>query len=194
MNAGVFLALLLGVLGTTGSARLPAGFGPVYRRAVGTKARAYGLVGAAAVLLLGGLAAVIALPMLDARGIAAPSGHVVSEYAGRETVAGLRLALIGVAIGVLVADRRRAIIVMLAFLAIDDIAEQAIPLIKSYGPIGAINAFSDPSHHHQLSLAAGAGVALGWAILALLLATMVSENRHTRHAERRPIAAGEASR
>jgi hypothetical protein len=53
INAGVFLALLLGVLGTTGSVALPPGFGPAYRRAVGAKARAYGLIGAVSVLVLG---------------------------------------------------------------------------------------------------------------------------------------------
>jgi hypothetical protein len=180
VNAGVFLALLLGVLGTTGPARLPAGVGPSYRRAIGAKARAYGLVGAGSVLLLAGLAAAVALPIIHARGVASPSSPVVAEYIQREAVAGTRLALLGVAIGIVAVGRWRAIIGLVGFLVVEAIAEAYIPFVKNYGPIGALNAFSDPSHHHQLSVGAGAAIALAWAVLALVVAAVIGESRHDR--------------
>lgn len=43
--------------------------------------------------------------------------------------------------------------------------------------IGALNAFSAPSHHHQLSLGTGGLIALRWAIAALVLAAPVAERR-----------------
>jgi hypothetical protein len=180
MNAGVFLALLLGVLGTTGSARLPVDFGPPYRRAVGAKARAYGMVGAASVLVLGGIAAAVALPIIHARGIATPSSTVIGAYVERETVAGARLALLGVAIGLVAIRRRPAVMGLITFLILEALAEAYLPFIKNYGPIGALDAFSDPSHHHQLSVGAGSAVALGWALVTLVLATAISENRNAR--------------
>src|SRR5438874_1415318 len=115
MNAGVFLALLLGVLGTTGSARIPAAAGPRYRRAIGAKAQAYGLVGAGAVVILGGLAAAVALPIIHARGMPTPSSHVVTDYFQREAIAAVRLALVGVAIGVVAVSRRRALAALIGF-------------------------------------------------------------------------------
>jgi hypothetical protein len=180
LNAGVFLAMVLGVLGTTGAAHLPSKDGPAYRRAVGAKARAYGLVGIGTVLVLAAFAAAIALPLIQARGLATPSSPVVVEYVQREAVAAARLAVIGVAIGVVVAVRWRAVGTLITFLVVDGIAELQVPFVKNYGPIGALNAFSDPSHHHQLSVGAGAMLALGWALLALVLATFVSETRRDR--------------
>lgn len=178
INAGVFLALLLGVFGTTGSARLPAVAGVSYRRAIGAKARVYGLVGGGAVVLLSALAAAVALPIIHSRGIAAPSSAVVAAYVQREIVAGVRLALVGVAIGVVAVGRWRAFAALIGFLALEAVAEAYVPFIKNYGPLGALNAFSDPSHHHQLSVAAGSAVALAWSLLALVLATLISEDRH----------------
>jgi hypothetical protein len=184
LNAGVLLALLLGVLGTTGAARVPAGVGPTYRRAIGAKARAYGLVGAGSVLVLAGLAAAVALPIIHARGLASPSSHVVGEYIQREAIAGARLALLGVAIGIVAVGRWRAIIGLICFLVVEAIAEAYSPFVKYYGPIGALNAFSDPSHHHQLSVGAGAAIALAWAILALITAAMISESRDAHESRR----------
>jgi hypothetical protein len=184
MNAGVLLALLLGVLGTTGSSGLRPGRGPSYRRAIGTKARVYGLIGAGSVVILGGLAAAIALPILHARGLPAPSSHVVAGYFQREAIAAVRLALLGVAIGVAAVARWRALSALVAFLAAEAVAEAYIPFIKNYGPIGALNAFSDPSHHHQLSIAVGGAIALAWSLLALVLATLIGEARHERTASR----------
>jgi hypothetical protein len=180
MNAGVLLALLLGILGTTGAARLPADVGPTYRRAIGAKARAYGLVGAAAVVILGGLAAAVALPIIHARGNAAPSSTVIVAYFERETAAGARLALLGVAIGIVAVRRLPALIGLITLLVVEAIAESYVPFIKNDGPMGALNAFSDPSHHHQLSVGAGSAIALGWALITLIVATAISENRNVR--------------
>ena len=177
LNAGVFLALLLGVLGTTGPAHVEVGDRLKYRRAIGAKARAYGLVGAGSVLVLAALAAAVALPIIHARGIASPSSRVVVEYIQREAIAGARLALLGVAIGIVAHTRWRAVLGLLAFLILEAVAEGHVPFIKNYGPIGALNAFSDPSHHHQLSVGAGAAIALGWAVLGLVVATLISESR-----------------
>jgi hypothetical protein len=153
INAGVFLALLLGVLGTTGSSRLPPGFGPAYRRAVGVKARAYGLVGAASVLLLGLEAAAVMLPIIHARGLRTPSFSVIDAYFQREIVVGARLALLGSAIGIIAVRRGLAVTCIIGFMAGEAVAAAAIPFVRNYGPIGALNAFSDPSHHHQLAVA-----------------------------------------
>jgi hypothetical protein len=188
MNTGVFLAMLLGVLGTTGDCRLPVSVGLDYRRALGAKARAYGLIGVASVLLLGGAAAAIALPIIHARGVPSPSSHVVVDYFQRETIAGARLALIGVAIGVLAVNRRRAVIALICFLVVEAVAEAQVPFIRNYGPLGALNAFSDPSHRHQLSTGTGAAIALGWALLSLAGAALISERWHTEEPAPQPAA------
>jgi hypothetical protein len=188
INAGVLLAMLLGVLGTTGDSRLPPSVGLGYRRALGAKARAYGLVGIASVLLLGGVAAAIALPIIHAQGIPSPSSRVVTDYIERETIAGARLALIGVAIGVLAVDRRRALIALICFLVVEAVAEAHVPFIRDYGPLGALNAFSDPSHRHQLATGTGGAVALGWAMLSLVGAALISEREHSEHPAPQPAA------
>lgn len=182
VNAGVFLALLLGVLGTTGSARLPTSVGPLYRRALGGKARAYGLAGGVAVLVLAALAAAVALPIIHSRGVASPSSQVVTEYLQREVVAAARLAIIGVAIGVIAGGRWRAVAGLVGFLALEAIAEAHVPFLKNYGPIGALNAFSDPSHQHHLPLGTGAAIALVWALVALVVAAVIGEGRVERAA------------
>jgi hypothetical protein len=180
VNAAVFLAMLLGVLGTTGSAAVAAVPGPAYRRTLGAKARAYGLIGIAAVAVLGGIAAAIALPIIHARSLASPSSHVVSEYFRREAIAAARLALLGVAFGIVTSRRRLALAILAALLAIDGIAEAHLSSLRDYGPVGALNAFSDPSHHHRLSVGAGAAIAMAWALVALVTATYMSEGRRLR--------------
>ncbi|MGP0049287.1 MAG: hypothetical protein ACLPZR_10650 [Solirubrobacteraceae bacterium] len=109
-----------------------------------------------------------------------PSSRVVVAYFEREAIAGLRLAILGVAIGVIAVSRRRAVSALIVFLIAEGVAESYIPFVKNYGPIGALNAFSDPSHHHQLSVGAGAAIAFAWAIRALVAATLISETRHAR--------------
>jgi hypothetical protein len=180
INAAVLLALLLGVLGTTGSARVSARPGPRFRRAVGAKARAYGLVGVAAVFFVAAVAAAVALPVIHNRGLASPASSTVLDYVQREAVSALRLALVGVAIGLVAGSRRSALVALGVFLAAEGVAEGYSPFIRDYGPIGALNAFSDPSHHHQLPLGTGALVALLWALAALVGATLVAENRAAR--------------
>lgn len=177
LNAAVLLALLLGVLGTTGAARITEPPGPAFRRAAGAKARAYGLVGVACVLALAALAAGIAMPLIHARGLASPASGVITDYIAREAVASLRLALVGVALGLLAGGRGRALASLLAFLVVEGVAESVVPLVRDYGPIGALNAFSDPSHHHQLSVGTGGLIALGWALAALVVATLIAEGR-----------------
>lgn len=182
LNAGVLLALLLGVLGTTGSSRVSAEPGPRYRRAVGTKARAYGLAGVLAVLLLAAVAAALGLAVIHSRGLVSPASSTVLDYIQRESVSALRLALVGVAIGLVAGSRWLAVAGLAVFLAAEAVAETFSPFIRDYGPIGALNAFSDPSHHHQLPVATGALVALAWALAALIGATLVAERRLARGA------------
>jgi hypothetical protein len=184
LNAAVLLALLLGVLGTTGTARITEQPGSAFRRAAGANARAYGLVGVACVLVLAAFAAGIALPLIHGRGLASPASGVISDYIARETVAGLRLAFVGVALGLLAGGRWRALISLGVFLAVEGVAEGFVPLVRDYGPIGALNAFSDPSHHHQLSVSTGGLIALGWALAALVGATVVAEGRRQQLAAR----------
>ena len=131
-------------------------------------------------LLLAGLAAAVALPVIHARGVASPSFDVVAQYIQREAVAGARLALLGVAIGIVAVWRWRALLGLVGFLVVEAIAEVHIAFVKNYGPIGALNAFSDPSHHHQLSVGAGATIALLWAITALVVATVIGESRNAQ--------------
>jgi len=81
---------------------------------------------------------------------------------------------------VIAVGRWRAVIALISLLAIEAIAEAYVPFIKNYGPIGSFNAFSDPSHQHQLSVGVGAAIAFAWAIIALLVATLVTEHRHAQ--------------
>src|SRR3954462_5522868 len=133
LNAAVLLALLLGVLGTTGSSRVSAEPGPRFRQAVGTKARAYGLVGVVAVLLIAAVAAAIGLPMIHSRGLVSPASSTVLDYLQREAVSALRLALVGVAIGRVPASRWLAVTGLGVFLAAEAIAEAFSPFIRDYG-------------------------------------------------------------
>jgi hypothetical protein len=180
INAAVLLALLLGVLGTTGSARVSAQPGLPFRRSVGTKARAYGLAGVVAVFFLAALAAAIGLPMIHSRGLVSPASSTVLDYVQREAIAALRLALVGVAIGLVAGSRWRALAGLAIFLFAEAVAEGYSPFIRDYGPIGALNAFSDPSHHHQLPVGTGALIALAWALASLIAATVVAESRAVR--------------
>jgi hypothetical protein len=119
--------------------------------------------------------------MIHSRRLASPSASTVLDYIQREAVAALRLALVGVAIGVVARSRRLAVIGLVVFLAAEGVAEAHVPFIRDYGPIGALNAFSDPSHHHQLPIGTGSLIALVWALAALVGATLVAESRATRH-------------
>jgi hypothetical protein len=176
VNAAVFLAMLLGVLGTTGSQHDRSDQAS-RSEVLGSKARAYGLIGVSAVVILAVLAAAIALPIIHARGEIAPSSSVVTAYVEREIFAALRLAVIGVVIGVIAVSRWRAVLALIAFLAVEAISEAHVPFIKNYGPIGSLNAFSDPSHRHQLSVGAGAAVALAWVFIALVAADLIIRHR-----------------
>jgi hypothetical protein len=179
VNTSVLLALLLGVLGSTGvelrQSLDAAGAGrsaPAVRRVLGAQARAYGFAGAASALVFAGLCALVALPLIQGRGLPAPDSHVVTEYIGREAVAAARLAILGVALGVAVGRRFPALVALALLLALEGIAEAYVSVVRDYGPVGALNAFSDPTHHHQLSIAAGGLIALAWGVVALLLASL----------------------
>ena len=76
--------------------------------------------------------------------------------------------------------RGLAVTYIIGFMAGEAVAAAAIPFVRNYGPIGALNAFSDPSHHHQLAVGVGAAIALGWTLTALLIATLISERRALR--------------
>lgn len=184
VNVAVLLGLVFGVLGTTGEARLSTPPGPRLRRTIATKASAYGLAGVAAVVVLAVLAAAIGIPIIHGKGLASPASRTVLEYLQREAVAVLCLAPVGVAIGLVAGGRRRGLVGLVSFLVGEAVAAAHVPLIRDYGPIGALNAFSDASHHHHLSTATGAIITLTWAVAALFAATCVAERR----AERDPAA------
>ena len=188
VNNSALLGLILGILGTTGAElRRSVGNanGPFVLRAVlGAKARAYGLVAFLAAPVFCLMAAAVALPLLGARGIPAPAFHDVSAYVEREAVAAARLAIVGVAIGIVAKRRIAAAATLVGFLILEDIAAAHIYFIKNYGPIGALNAFSDPTHSHQLSVAAGGAIALAWALAALIAADRLLEFRLRRDSQR----------
>jgi hypothetical protein len=135
------------------------------------------LIGVGAVLILAVLGAAIALPIIQARGEIAPSSSVATAYVEREIFAASRLAVIGVVIGVIAVSRWRAVVALIAFLTVEAITEAYVPFIKNYGPIGSLNAFSDPSHRHQLSVGAGAAVALALGPHRLVAADLIMRRR-----------------
>jgi hypothetical protein len=127
------------------------------------------------------IVAAISLPLAASRGAHTPDWSVVASYVEREAVASTRLALIGVAIGVLAAGRGRVAAAILAgFLVVEGVLASHSTLIRDFGPVGALNAFSDPSHMHRLSLGAGSAIALAWALAALIAAALVLDARGRR--------------
>jgi hypothetical protein len=184
VNAAVLLALLVGVIGSTGAELAqslgPRTTGPPARAVLGAKARAYALIGIAAALAFAALAAAVALPVLDGRGLPGPPAGMVFDYISREAVAAARLAVIGVAIGIVVGRRSLALAAVVVLLAVEGVAETYVPFVRNYGPIGALNAFSDPTHHHQLPVAMGGLIASGWALAALVGASLVLDLRRGR--------------
>jgi hypothetical protein len=85
--------------------------------------------------------------------------------------------VVAVAIAVLCRRRWVAMTGLIAFLIIDGVLEAQLGWLQTYGPVGAINAFSDPSHRHQFSLAVGGAIALVWALAALILASLMLDAR-----------------
>lgn len=192
VNNSALLGLILGVLGTTSGELRRSLVGRTRQleltAALGAKARAYGLVAFAAAPVSCLIAAAVALPLLCARGIPAPPFHDVATYVEREAVAAGRLAIIGVAIGIVAGRKVIAAGALVGFLILEGFASAHIPFIKDYGPIGALNALSDPTHSHQLSVAAGGAVALAWALTALIAADRILELRARR--EGRSLSTG----
>lgn len=170
----VFAAISAGLLASSKPVGHASGVTRHARAAAGRAALASALAAAAFAVV----AAVIALPLLAVRGIHAPALGAVVAYAEREAIAGARVALIAAAVGiVLTGDRRRTVLATLAFFAGDGIAEALVPLLRDYGPVGAINAFSDPTHAHKLSLPVASLITFAWGLLALIAATMIVHRR-----------------
>jgi hypothetical protein len=96
----------------------------------------------------------------------APRIGSIVGYVDREAIAAARLATLGVAIGAVLRRRRHGLLVLVALLLADWILESVSSIIRDYGPVSAINAFSDPTHRHLLSTGTASVIAVGWAILA----------------------------
>jgi hypothetical protein len=177
VNVSVFFALVLGVI--LSNEYPPRSIGSVVgrRRLLGAHGRTAGLAGVITAFGYGALAAAVALSLLHARGIAAPRIGSIIGYVDREAVAAARLATLGVAIGAVFRRRRVGLLVLVAFLLGDWILESVSSFIRDYGPVSAINAFSDPTHRHLLSTGAAGVIAVAWAILALIAASLILETQ-----------------
>lgn len=181
VNTSVFAALLIGTLAMTGApAREVVAISPplVLRRVVSAHWRAIALCGLVSTVLFGAIVIGVAVVVLELRGVSLPAAHSVIGYVEREAIAAARLAAIGVAVGVVCRQRRAAVVTLIAFIALNGVLEAASPVLRSWGPLGVLNAFSDPTHHHQFSVGIGGLIALGWALLALLTAHLAIETQH----------------
>jgi hypothetical protein len=196
VNASVFLAMLGAVLLVTRAetvSTLRSSTAPMRHAVLGAQGRAAGLLGVAASFVFLGLAAAVAVPLLHSRGLPVPSASTVIDYAVREATAAARLGVVAVAIAVLCGRRRAAVTGLIAFLIIDGVLEAHIGWLQTYGPVGAINAFSDPSHRHQFSLGMGAAIALAWALTALISASLTLDVRLDSTARLNRLSKGRAS-
>ncbi len=103
-------SVLVGVLTSTSAAfrqNLADATVPIdVRQLIGTRARAAGLVGLASAVLFGLVVSGAALLLLSSRGITQPRPSAGGSYIEREAIAAARLAVIGVAIGVVCGGRR----------------------------------------------------------------------------------------
>lgn len=177
VNASVFFALVLGVI--LSNEYPPRLIGSVVgrRRLLGAHGRTAGLAGVITALVFGALAAAVALSLLQARGLPAPRIGSIIGYLDREAIAAARLATLGVAIGAVFRRRRVGLLVLVAFLLADWILESVSSFIRDFGPVSAINAFSDPTHRHLLSTGTAGVIAVAWAILALVAASLILETQ-----------------
>jgi hypothetical protein len=107
----------------------------------------------------------------------APRIGSIVGYVDREAIAAARLATLGVAIGAVLRRRRLGLLVLVALLLADWILESVSSFIRDYGPVSAINAFSDPTHRHLLSTGTAGVIAVAWAILALIAASLILDTR-----------------
>ena len=183
VNTSVLVALLIGALAMTEvPTREVVAISPplVLRRVVGAYWRAVALCGLVSAVLFGVVVTGVALGMLELRGVSLPAAHNVVGYVDREAIAAARLAAIGLAIGAVCRRRRAAVVILIAFIALNGVVESVSPALRSWGPVGVLNAFSDPTHHHQFSVGIGGLIALGWALLALLIADLAIESQHRR--------------
>jgi ABC-2 type transport system permease protein len=183
INTSVFAALLIGTLAVTESAaRDTVASSPplLMRRVVGAHGRATALLGLVSAVLFAAIVTAIAVAVLALRGASLPPAHGVIGYVEREAIAAARLAVIGVAIGTVCRQRRTAIVVVIAFVALNGVLEAASPVFRNWGPIGVLNAFSDPTHLHQFSVGTGGLIAMAWALLALIAADLIAEAQHRR--------------
>jgi hypothetical protein len=103
----------------------------------------------------------------------APRIGSIVGYVDREAIAAARLATLGVAIVAVLRRRRLGLLVLVALLLADWILESVSSFIRDYGPVSAINAFSDPTHRHLLSTGTASVIAVAWAILALIAASLI---------------------
>jgi hypothetical protein len=178
VNTSVFAALLIGTLAMTEAParELVAISRPLLlRRVVGAHWRATALCGLVSAVVFGAVVTGLAVALLALRGASLPVAHSVIGYVGREAIAAARLAAIGVAIGAVCRQRRTAVVTLIGFLALNGAFEAASPAFRNWGPVGVLNAFSDPTHHHQFSVGIGGLIALAWALLALITADLAIE-------------------
>jgi hypothetical protein len=85
---------------------------------------------------------------------------------------------------------RLAAAVLACFLVVEAVAASHSAVVCDYGPIGALHAFSDPTHAPGLSLGAGNAVALGWTLVGLIAAAVAISSRPALPADMTKIASG----
>jgi ABC-2 type transport system permease protein len=139
---------------------------------------AYGLAGVAVAALLLVVAFVIGIPLLGGR--PGPS-LVFSDYlravGGGLLACGLG-AMLGVAVGVLVANQVAAVVGTLVFLLIaEPLIISASSTVGKFLPGDALATVGGMNSKHQLAFGAAIVVILGWTALALTIAGWVDSQR-----------------
>jgi len=189
-GSGGLVILILGIVGSAGDFRhrtiVPELLATPNRVRLATaKVLAYSIVGAVIGTACAAATAVVCLPWLNARhtDLGVSNGRLVGILAGSVGYS-VFCAVVGVGIGLLVANQVGAVVTMLVLLFfVDPLFSTLLPAAGSYGP-GAVGlslsggvASTDGPYGTILTLPAAAMLCVGYALLAVSSGTLALRRR-----------------
>jgi ABC-2 type transport system permease protein len=180
-STAVIVVLVLGAVGMTGEHRHGSIVStylatPQRWRVIAMKAAAYAIAGAAICLASFVLAeACVGVWALGRSGVEPSLGEHLQLGLGL-VVNGALLAAFGVGVGAIIRSQVGAVTtVLVLLLVLEPLLSTVVPAVGDFGVGGASSALSDPDGTDALPQALGGLLLLGWAALAAVLGSVVSE-------------------
>jgi ABC-2 type transport system permease protein len=177
------LLLMFGVVGATSEYRhrtVAAGalIVPSRLRLSAGRMIAYGLAGLAVGALMLCVSFIVGLPLLN--GESGPSlggGDYARAVAGTLISCGLA-AMLGVAVGVLIANQVPAVITTLVFVFVaEPLIGQLSQNVHKFLPARALGAVAGANNHHQLAFGGAVAMIVLWTAVALTSAALIDRRR-----------------